>query len=117
MTSMNDPHDVISAFLDDEPFQAEELTRALSDPGGRALLIDLIALRQIVQPRETAPPIVALRPAARRPWRALAAAAALVLALGGGYLAGGRRVVTAPPEAPAPTRVVEAVPFNPGGGR
>jgi hypothetical protein len=114
---MSSTHDVISAFLDDEPFQAQELVHALSDPEGRALLIDLIALRHLVQPAEAAPPAVALRPAARRPWRALAAAAALVLALGGGYLAGGRRVVTVPPEAPPPTRVVEAVPFNPGGVR
>lgn len=114
---MSRTHDVISAFLDDEPFQAHELVHALSDPEGRALLIDLIALRQLVQPAETGPSGVVLRQAARRPWRALAAAAALVLALGGGYLAGERRTVTTPPEAPAPTRAVEAVPFNPGGGR
>jgi hypothetical protein len=114
---MSSTHEVISAFLDDEPFVPDQLANALSDPAGRALLIDLIALRHIVQPVEAAPPVVVERPAARRPWRALAAAAALVLALGGGYLAGERRAVAAPPEAPAPTRVVEAVPFVPGGVR
>jgi hypothetical protein len=114
---MSSTHAVISAFLDDEPFQPHELVHALGDPQGRALLIDLIALRHLVQPAEADPPAVVLRPAARRPWRALAAAAALVLALGGGYVAGERRAVAAPPEAPAPTRVVEAVPFVPGGGR
>jgi hypothetical protein len=114
---MSSTHEVISAFLDDEPFDAQALAHALGDAAGRALLIDSIALRQLVQPAEATPPIAVLRPAARRPWRALAAAAAVVLALGGGYLVGERRAVTAPPEAPAPTRVVEAVPFTPGGGR
>jgi hypothetical protein len=114
---MSRTHEVISAFLDDEPFDAQELASALSEAAGRALLIDSIALRQLVQPAETAPPLVAHRPVARRPWRALAAAAALVLALGGGYMVGERRAITTSPEAPAPTRVVEAVPFTPGGGR
>ena len=114
---MSSNHEVISAFLDDEPFDAQELASALSDTGGRTLLIDLIALRQLVQPADVVPPVVALRPVGRSPWRALAAAAALVLALGGGYMVGERRAVTASPEAPAPTRVVEAVPFTPGGGR
>lgn len=115
---MTTTHAVISAFLDDEPFQPQELGQALSDPEGRALLIDLIALRHLVQPAEAPLPAVLLRRAARRPWRALAAAAALVLALGGGYVAGERRAATTVHDAPAPTRVVEAVPFVPvAGGR
>ena len=114
---MNSTHEVISAFLDDESFDPQKLSAALADPEGRRLLIDSIALRQLVQPAEAAPSIAAVSRVARRPWRALAAAAALVLALGGGYVAGERRGTTAPPEAPPPTRVVEAVPFTPGGGR
>ena len=47
---MDDTRDVISAFLDDEPFDSNKLTEALSDPAGRTLLIDLIALRHLVQP-------------------------------------------------------------------
>ena len=113
---MTNTHDVISAFLDDRSFEPEELAHALDDPSGRALLIDLIVLRRIVQPTDAAPPISMASPGRRNPWRALAAAAALLLALGGGYIVGDRRAVTTSHEAPAPTRVVEAVPFVPNGG-
>ena len=41
-------HDVISAFLDNEPFDAGELGAALADPDGRELLLDLLALRTLV---------------------------------------------------------------------
>lgn len=113
---MSGNHDVISAFLDDQPFELDELADTLNDPAGRAVLIDLIALRRIVQPTDAMPAITAARPAWRRPWRVAAAAAMLVLALGGGYLAGERRAATTTAEAPAPTRIVEAVPFTPTGG-
>ena len=53
---MNDTHEVISAFLDDEPFDAGGLATALSDPAGRAVLIDLVALRHVVQPDALVPP-------------------------------------------------------------
>jgi hypothetical protein len=112
---MSSAHEVISALLDDQPFDRRQLADALNDPAGRALLIDLATLRRMVQPVEAAPEIRAFHPV-RRPWRVLAAAAMLVLALGGGYLAGERRAVTATAEAPPPTRVVEAVPFVPSGG-
>ena len=49
-------------------------------------------------------------------WRLATAAAALLFALGGGYLVGERRSSTSSPDAPAPTRVVQAVPFVPTGG-
>jgi hypothetical protein len=42
-------HDVISAFLDNEPFDASELARALADPEGRELLLDLVAMRTLVR--------------------------------------------------------------------
>jgi hypothetical protein len=41
-------HEVISAFLDNEPFEAAALGAALADPEGRELLLDLIALRSLV---------------------------------------------------------------------
>jgi hypothetical protein len=113
---MSRTHEVISALLDDEPFDPQELENALSDPTGRALLIDLIALRRIVQPTDAAPGIGAANPVRRRPWQVAAAAAVLFLALAGGYLVGERRTVTTSSEAPPPSRIVEAIPFVPAGG-
>lgn len=113
---MNSTPDVISAFLDDRAFEPDELAHALEDPAGRALLIDLIVLRRIVQPTDAAPVMSLPTAERRRPWRIVAAAAMLVLALGGGYILGERRAATPSAEAPAPTRVVEAVPFVPVGG-
>jgi hypothetical protein len=113
---VNTTHEVVSAFLDDRPFEPQELAEALDDPAGRTLLIDLIVLRRIVQPTDAVPTIRMASPVRRSPWRALAAAAALTLALGGGYIAGERRAAPAAVEAPPPTRVVEAVSFVPTGG-
>lgn len=112
---MTSTHDVISDFLDDRPFDPEELATALDDPRGRALLIDLIVLRRIVQPSDAVPAVSTMQSPRSRPWRVVAAAAALFLALSGGYLAGGRRVETTSVAAPPPTRIVEAVPFVPAG--
>lgn len=103
---MSDRHQVISAFIDDEPFDPHELATALADPSGRTLLIDLVALRHIVQPAEQTPAGGSTRKVGTRV-RVLSVAAALCLALGGGYFIG--RGQTDPPtsEAPAPTRVVQ----------
>jgi hypothetical protein len=113
---MSSAHEVISALLDDQPFDRQQLADALDDPAGRALLIDLATLRRMVQPVESAPAIMVSSPAARSPWRVVAAAAMLFLAIGGGYLVGERQGATTSTEAPPPTRVVEAVPFVPSGG-
>lgn len=101
---MNDTHAVISAFLDNEPFDAGELAEALSDPSGRDLLIDLVALRHVVQPDDTA----VLHHERRSAWRPWLAAAAVLLALGGGYVIGGSRATVDASEPPAATRVVQA---------
>jgi hypothetical protein len=111
---MNSTHDVISAVLDNEPFDPAELTAALSDPNGRALLIDLIALRHIVQPVDAVPVIGSTVRVPRGPWPLLAAAAVLV-ALVGGYAAGTRQTIEPRTDVPAATRVVQAVPFTPTG--
>jgi hypothetical protein len=113
---MSQSYEVISTFLDGEPFDLDELAAALSDPAGRALLIDLVALRGIVQPAEDVPALRVHRPVRPPLWRVAAAAAALLLALGGGYVAGDRRSAVSSSEAPPPTRVVQAVPFVPAGG-
>ena len=109
---MNDQthHEVISAFIDNEPFDANELGTALATPEGRELLLDLISLRHVVIADGTTES--ASRVPARMSWRALAAAAAIVLALGGGYVAGQRIANDAHPAAseklpPTPTRVIE----------
>ena len=114
---MTNTHAVISAFLDDDPFDAAELAAALSDPEGRKLLIDLVALRNIVQPDE--PAVVAAAPLRSR-WRPLLATAAMLVALAGGYLIGDRRSAGDGVEPPAPTRVVQETTWQilpPGGGR
>jgi hypothetical protein len=103
---MSDRQEVISAFLDDELFDPQELATALADPSGRALLIDLVALRHIVQPDVVASADVSTSRRDRR-IRAVGVAAALVLALGGGYLVGQSRSGEVAPDAPAPTRIVE----------
>ena len=115
---MNDTHAVISAFLDDEPFEAAELAAALSDPEGRALLIDLVALRHIAQPDDMIH--AAQTRTARAVWRPLLATAAMLVALAGGYFIGERRGVVDMSEPPAPTRVVQANEWQhvlPGGGQ
>lgn len=106
-------YDVISAFIDNEPFDPQALANALGDPNGRDLLIDFIALRLVVAADVTED----LRPTrvATRTLRRILAAAAILLALGGGYAAGHRMAlgtsrVTASDAAPPPTRVIELRP-------
>ena len=88
---MSDTHEVISAFLDDERFDSTVLVEALSEPAGRDLLIDLIALRHLAQ--TDGKDAHALND--HKSWcsslRALAAVAAILVALVGGYLAGAHR--------------------------
>ena len=115
---MTDTHSVISAFLDDEPFDAAELAAALSDPEGRALLIDLVALRHVAQPDDMIGGAESRTRSSR--WRPRLAAAARLVGLAGGYFIGERQAATDTVSAPAPTRVVEAnawQPVQPGGGR
>jgi hypothetical protein len=116
MTTNADYTDIIAAFIDGEPVLPEALTDALARAEGRELLIELLALRDIVAIDWTAaaPAAASVSPRAR-PWFALASAAALALAAVGGYAAGMRhasdrmtalraeRVVDNPP---APTVVV-----------
>ena len=117
---MSDTHAVISAFLDDEPFDPADLAEALSSPAGRALLIDLVALRHIVQPDDAIASAAPASPARRFSVRPLLAAAAMLVALAGGYFMGERRSPLEIPEPPAPTRVVQETTWQilpTGGGR
>lgn len=80
--------DVISAFIDNEPFDSADLARALAEPAGRELLLDLLALRAVLQDDSgiTSAP---LRPAtASRPaWIAAGfLAASILFAIGSALL-------------------------------
>jgi hypothetical protein len=103
---MNETHDVISAFLDGEPFDPDDLTAALADASGRALLIDLIGLRHVVRADVSAP--VASKRVQRRWVSGVVVAAALVLTLLGGYRIGEWRAAAAATTPPAPTLIVPA---------
>jgi len=105
---MSEPHEVISAFLDDEPFNSSELAEALSNPAGRDLLIDLIALRHLAQTEGKAAPALTDPKPWRSSLRAILAVAAVLVALVGGYLVGERRHEVAMSAAPPATRVVPA---------
>ena len=103
---MSNTHDVISAFLDDERFNPDELAAALSEPEGRDLLLDLVALRHVVQPESRA--AITPKQGPVRLWlRPTVAAAALVVAVVGGYLMGQSANSEASSQAPNATRVVE----------
>jgi hypothetical protein len=107
---MNTDHEVISAFLDDEPFEPQALAEALADPACRELLIDFVLLRHVAQSEESAS-VVTPTPAllSKRPLYLVAAAAAVV-ALLGGYQLGQRQSTNDSPRPPAATRVVQSEP-------
>ena len=103
---MSNTHEVISAFLDDERFNPDELAAALSEPQGRDLLLDLVALRHVVQPESKAA-ILSKRGSVRLWLRPSVAAAALVVAVVGGYVMGQSANREPSSQAPTATRVVE----------
>jgi hypothetical protein len=78
--------DVISAFLDNEPFDARELASVLAEPDGRETLIQLMGLRDIVQP--AASDALVTQPSRRRPFVLVLRAAVVLLAVGAGYALG-----------------------------
>ena len=75
-----DNHDVISAFLDNEPFDAAALAQSLADPRGRELLLDLVAVRTLVRDESIPAPSGARTGALSRPkWIAVGFLAASIL--------------------------------------
>jgi len=100
---MNPNHEVISDFLDGEAFEPRVLGEALADPAGRDLLIDFVVLRYAAQ---TDDPVMVGHPPARRPLnRFLLTAAAVLVALVGGYQLGHQQSEERS-TPPAPNRVV-----------
>jgi hypothetical protein len=107
---MNTNHEVISAFLDDEPFEPQALTEALADPAGRELLIDIVLLRHLAQAEEPLNAVTSVpAPRSNRALYLVAAAASLV-ALLGGYQLGQRHGTTDLTRPPSATRVVQSEP-------
>jgi hypothetical protein len=115
---------VVAALADGEPVDAAALKGALGDPAVREYLVDLIALRQSVGTMSGPPMQWRERRSvlSRLGW--MAAAAAVIVSLTAGYVAGQRTVQAAPApsvetfvdfsgsaSAPKPTRVV---PLRPG---
>jgi len=74
-----DSYDVISAFIDGEPFEPPDLAAALADPGGRQMLLDLVALRTIVRDEPIAAPPRASAAVSRPKWIAVGFLAASML--------------------------------------
>ena len=113
---MSSSYEVISVFLDDEPFDSDELVRALSDPAGRAFLIDLVALRGIVQPAETCRHSEAPTPRDPRCGGPRPPPRPCSLPSPVGISSATDVASTPVSDAPPPTRIVQAVPFVPTGG-
>lgn len=109
---MNPRFDVISDFLDGDAFEPKVLGEALADPEGRNMLVDFVLLRHAAR---TEAPSASIGPASRA--RVLAAAAAVVVALLGGYQLGYRHADDTP-NPPEASRVVQAPGWqtNRGGG-
>lgn len=104
---------VISAFIDNEPFDPAELRDALTTVEGREELLDLIALRLVTQPAADLSTVASPVRATMR-WT-LAAAAGAMLVLGGYAIGRTTSEDTSPPitqvSAPEPTAVFT---FEPG---
>jgi hypothetical protein len=114
---MTDRLDVIAAFADGEHVSAADLNAALAHEDARAYLIDVLALRGLLDGRPQLPVVNVGSPARSRMRWFTAAAALIVAGVAGGYSAG-RHAVTpasdasragvvaaAPAGAPAPTHV------------
>ena len=118
---MTDRLDVVAAFADGELVAGDELEAALADPSGRAYLIDVLALRGLIEERRVVavtPVIGGRQPAAKRMSSLLSIAALVIAGVAGGYIAGRQQnpVTTAVRDAgtasaavapaPAPTHVI-----------
>jgi hypothetical protein len=107
--------EIVAAFADGERVDAQALKAALARPEIRDYLADLIALREVVGQSGPQAAVTPARPGRR--WL-VAAAAAVMLSLGGGYALGARLSSPRPDEsgdvsasaAPQPTRVIEVAP-------
>jgi hypothetical protein len=101
---MTDHHDVIGAFVDNEPIEAEDLAAALATPDGRDYLIDLLVLRGLVADggsRLTRSAVVPKKTSRYVFWLPAIAAALITIGVGAGFIAGRLLSNRATPAAPA----------------
>ena len=103
---MTTNREVISAFLDGEPFEPQALADALADPAGRELLMDFVLLRHMTASEESAN-VITPAPRRNKPMY-LVAAAAVIVALLGGYQIGQRQSTSDAVRPPTATRVVQS---------
>lgn len=117
---MDTQFEALAAWVDGEPVARTDVALALETSEGRDYVLDLMALRHMV---DVTTPTLAARPAgATRRWPALTAAAAAVVLCAAGGFAAGRLLAPVPPSssqvaapvvtpasmsAPAPTRVIQ----------
>jgi hypothetical protein len=111
-TGQGDTRAVLSALIDREPVDADQLALVLEDSEARALLVDFVRLRQTLAADEDelasfAPPAHASPLRVRRVLRPLAAALLLSAAGAGGVWLGERREQERPP---TPSRVIAYTP-------
>ncbi len=103
--------ETLAAFVDGERVDTAALKHALSTEHGRDYLVDLLATREVIA---GPPPQLSVTPAAhdRRPTRGwwLVSAAAVALAVAGGFALGSQQstssTMAAVQQAPAPTKVL-----------
>ena len=110
---METQFDALAAWVDGEPVARTDVALALETPEGRDYVLDLMALRHMVD--VTTPTLLPkAAPHQRRRWPALAAAAAVVLCAAGGFAAG--RLVApvqlATPNVPGATVVPVVTPIS-----
>ena len=104
---MTDRLDVIAAFADGEPVSAPELSAALTHEDARTYLIDVLALRGLLDGRPQQPVVTVVPPAGNRARWFTAAAALVIAGVAGGYSAG-RQAVTPAADAARPAVVAPA---------
>lgn len=104
---MNRTDEVLSAFLDGEPFDPQELDDILADANGRAALIDFVALGALVKEHPATPPTATGRPRRRLLSLAAAVFAVVLASAAAGYAVGERQgSLSTDDQPPEPTRVV-----------
>jgi hypothetical protein len=111
---MTEPSLIIEAFLDGDRVDADALKSALATDDGRDHLVQMLALREVLRPRESFPGR-STTTGVITAWRRLAVAAAIAVSVVGGYAVGHQtaRAAAAPAIAgatdiaPTPSRVIE----------